>query len=195
MDCFIIYNLRLRGRMKSLFSTLSFLGIFMFSIPSLSHAQEISCDELQKIQITDSNRETILKKYQRAIYKCAGITREDSLLLSITELPTIAKHGAISNVPSKTIGDLINELHLIKAEPEYDDVRDMANFVFENIDKKIDVKDKQRASRALTLLTMGGGHVKIDSNQLIAYIFSPTCKGLTYQQGYMKFLEQQKKRK
>lgn len=85
----MIYNLRLRGHMKSLISTLSFLGIFMFSMPSLSYAQEISCDELKKIQITDSNRETILKKYQRAIYKCAGITREDSLVLSISGSPSV----------------------------------------------------------------------------------------------------------
>ncbi|TDQ79756.1 hypothetical protein [Sphingobacterium yanglingense] len=191
----MIYNLRLRGRMKNISTTVSLLGILTFWAPSLSQAQEISCDELKKIQITDSNRETILKKYKDAIYRCAGITSKDSLLLSISELPTIAKHGAISNVPSKTIGDLINELHLIKAEPQYDDVRDLANFVYENIDKKIDIKDKQKVIQPLTMLAVNGDDEKLDANQLIDYLFSPACKGLTYQQGYIKFLELQKKKK
>ncbi|WP_164126418.1 hypothetical protein [Sphingobacterium luzhongxinii] len=49
------------------------LGMLMMIRPLTAQAQEISCEELSKIQITDSNRETILKKYQRAIYKCAGV--------------------------------------------------------------------------------------------------------------------------
>ncbi|UPZ35814.1 hypothetical protein MUB18_17060 [Sphingobacterium sp. PCS056] len=74
--------------------------------PLSTHAKEISCDELQKIQISDSNRETILKKYQRAIYKCAGITYADSIEFIPIALSTIAKHGPTKNVQSKAIGHM-----------------------------------------------------------------------------------------
>lgn len=181
--------------MKNILLTIIPLALLLMVKPLSTHAQEISCNELQKIQITDSNRETILKKHKDAIYRCAGITSKDSLLLSITDLPTIAKHGAISNIPSQTIGDLIKELSLIKAEPEYDDAKEMAVFVFESIDKKIDVKEKQKVSRALILLTLDNAFVKLDPDRLINYIFSPACEGLTYQQGVTKFLEQQKKKR
>ncbi|MEN5087999.1 hypothetical protein ABE426_16150 [Sphingobacterium faecium] len=40
---------------------------------------------------------------------------------------------------------------------------------------------------------MKGGDEKLDANQLINLIFSPACKGLTYEQGFLKFAEQQKK--
>lgn len=179
---------------KWIFTTVIFLTFLIFSAASLGQVKEITCDELSKIKITDSNRETIIQKYKSAIYRCAGITREDGFVLSISELPNIAKYGAISNVPSKTIGDLINELNLIKTQPEYEDTRELAVFVFENIDKKIDVKDKQKGHRALTLLALQDRN-KVNPDQLIDYIFSPACKGLTYQQGYMRFLEQQKKEK
>ncbi|MDR2284352.1 MAG: hypothetical protein LBE37_14130 [Sphingobacterium sp.] len=163
--------------------------------PFTTQAQEISCDELKKIQITDSNRETILKKYKSAIYRCAEITREDSLLFTVIELPLIAKHGAVTNIRSNTIGDVIKELYLMKAESEYDDLSKTMAFVIDYVNKKIDVKDKQKAIQPLTMLALKGGDEILDPNQFINYIFSPACKGLTYQQGYMKFLELQKKKK
>lgn len=178
----------------NIYTIISLLGVLMFTTPSLNQVQEMSCEELSKIEITDSNRETILKKHKTDIYKCAGITREDSIVLTTTELPIIA-NGVISKTPSKTIGDFIKELNLIKAMPEYDDAKEMAVFVFESIDKKIDVKEKQKVSRALILLTLDNAHVKMDPDQLINYIFSPACEGLTYLQGLTKFLEQQKEKK
>lgn len=189
------YTLRFRGSMKSIFTTVSLLGILTFWAPSLSHAQEISCDELQKIQITDSNRETILKKYQRAIYKCAEITSADSVMIKIVGLSNIAKHAPVSNVPSKTIGELIKEVHLMKKEPEYTEVSKSLEFTYTHLKKTIDIKDKQKAIQPLTTLAAKADGQNIDPISLINYIFSPACKGLTYERGFLKFAEQQKKKK
>ncbi len=171
------------------------LGMLMMIRPLTAQAQEISYEELSKIQITDSNRETILKKYQRAIYKCAGVTSADSVMIKIVGLSNIAKHAPVSDVPSKTIGELIKEFHLMKKEPEYTEVSKSLEFAYTHLKKTIDIKDKQKAIQPLTTLANKADGQNIDPISLINYIFSPACKGLTYEQGFLRFAEQQKKKK
>ncbi|TJZ63289.1 hypothetical protein FAZ15_03120 [Sphingobacterium olei] len=178
--------------MKNTFSVLTISAFLSFFAPDQIKAQEISCEDLRKIEINASNREAITTKYQNAIYECAGITRADSIALLSIELSTVAKHGPASNNPSKTIGDLIRELQLMKTEPEYEDIKELSVFIFEHINKIIDIKDKPNAVKPLTMLASVEDE-NTDATQLVNYIFSPACKGLTYQEGYQKFLKLYKK--
>lgn len=179
--------------MNNILVSLLIVSVFqIFFVPNQIEAQEISCEDLKKIELKASNREAITAKYQNSIYKCAGITREDSIALLSIELSTIAEHSPASNKPSKTIGDLIRELLLMKAEPGYEDMKELSVFMFEHIDKIIDIKDKPNAIKPLAMLA-AVQEVDTDPSELVNFIFSPACKGLTYQQGYQKFFKQYKK--
>lgn len=181
--------------MRNIFLIPVLASILLTAVPLLSQAQTISCDDLQKIQITASNREVIIKKYKSAIYRCAGVTYADSLVLNLVTLDLLSKHASVSNVIPKTIGDLVREIQLVKTDPQYNDLREVMVFYAEYMTKKITIEDKQEVIGPLTILATVAGNEVIDPNLLINYVFSPACKGLTYQEGYQKFLAQYKPKK
>lgn len=163
-----------------------FLLLILF-LPLLTIAQEISCEELKNIKITESNRNSVIKKYNNQILKCSEMSKEDSIaLLSGFDLITIAKYGPESNQPSSTIGNLITELKLMRQNPEYESLRELAVFVHTKSNEIIKQEDKELYRNALMLYAMTNDS-KIDPKKLIDYIFSNSCRGLTYTLGIQKF--------
>lgn len=152
------------------------ISLFYFSSVK---AQTISCEELSKITITESNRESLLKKHQNSIFKCAGFSQQDQIDSRMLPLETIAKYGPATDKPSRTIGDLIKELKLMKALPGFDDATLVTTFATTERNNKINIKDKKKHSRPLGVLAVNNG---VPPEVLIDFIFSPVCKNLTYQQ-------------
>lgn len=161
------------------------LLIYITFISHTTFSQNINCNEIrsEKIPKFSENDRTAILETLRIVSYCLTFDSTDSLIFNEVSLSTLILGNSNQDTPL-TYGSLIDMVQNVRQSEFYDKTRINVQFYNKFENKIISKKDSSEVYKGFQSL-----HESINTDSLIAFIYNPDNKGLTYKHAYSNYLD------
>lgn len=155
-----------------------------FTLPYEVRSQNINCNEirLQRIPELSKNDKSVISDIYGIVSYCLEFDSTDSLIFNEISLSTLIVGISNQNTPV-TYGSIIDMIQNIRKSDFYDKTKANVEFYNTYLDKTISQKESSAIYKGFRSL-----NESINTDSLIAFIYSRDNNDLTYKQAYLKYL-------